>query len=137
MDVWPKVRERPSDSTFILESHACLSPPLDVHSFSQLALPCGAEYFSLAGLVFFLIPTSKKTGEGKEKEKKECLTNDHERQVWNMLLRAGIVSGIQKKLTIAQMQMFVSKTSAYINLPIIKVLLFVSFKASKPQFLNK
>jgi hypothetical protein len=43
MDVWPKVRERPSDSTFILESHACLSPPLDVHSFSQLALPCGAE----------------------------------------------------------------------------------------------
>ena len=34
MDVWPKVRERPSDSTFILESHACLSPPLDVHSFS-------------------------------------------------------------------------------------------------------
>ena len=46
MDVWPKVRERPSDSTFILESHACLSPPLDVHSFSQLALPCGAEYFS-------------------------------------------------------------------------------------------
>jgi hypothetical protein len=37
MDVWPKVRERPSDSTFILESHACLSPPLDVHSFSLLA----------------------------------------------------------------------------------------------------
>ena len=71
MDVWPKVRERPSDSTFILESHACLSPPLDVHSFSQLALPCGAEYFSLAGLVFFLIPTSKKTGEGKEKEKRK------------------------------------------------------------------
>jgi hypothetical protein len=31
MDVWPKVRERPSDSTFILESHACLSPPLVSH----------------------------------------------------------------------------------------------------------
>lgn len=29
--------------------------------------------------------------------------------MWDMLLRAGIVSGIQKKLTIAQMQMFLSK----------------------------
>ena len=47
MDVWPKVRERPSDSTFILESHACLSPPLAFHTsdhFLQARLALGADH---------------------------------------------------------------------------------------------
>ena len=39
MDVWPKVRERPSDSTFILESHACLSPPLAEATSMRTILP--------------------------------------------------------------------------------------------------
>ena len=39
MDVWPKVRERPSDSTFILESHACLSPPLAEATSNMTSFP--------------------------------------------------------------------------------------------------